>query len=151
MRVKFRAARREDVAAIVALFSDDILGHARENNAELAPYLEAFEAIAQESHNEVIVGEDVQGTIIATYQLTFISGLSLGASRRAQIEGVRVAREMRGEGIGAAMLRDAEDRARAAGCSLVQLTMNSARDEARRFYEREGFVASHVGFKKPLD
>lgn len=151
MRVRFRPARREDVAAITALFSDDMLGRARENKSDLAPYLAAFDAIAQEPQNEVIVGEDAQGRVIATYQLTFISGLSLTASRRAQIEGVRVVRELRSQGIGAAMVSDAEERARAAGCSLLQLTMNSARDGARRFYMREGFVASHVGFKKTLD
>lgn len=150
MRVNFRAARRADVAAIVALFSDDILGQARESESELAPYLRAFEDIAREPHNKVIVGE-ADGRVIATYQLTFISGLSLKASRRAQIEGVRVARNRRGQRIGAAMIRDAEERARKAGCALLQLTMNSARGDARRFYEREGFVASHLGFKKSLD
>lgn len=150
MSLTFRPARRGDVEAIIALFADDMLGHAREV-ADPAPYLEAFEAIEQEPHNQVIVGEDRHARIIATYQLTFIAGLSLRASRRAQVEGVRVSAALRGQGIGALMMQDAERRARAAGCSLVQLTMNAERTEAHRFYTREGFVPSHVGFKKPLD
>jgi hypothetical protein len=28
--------------------------------------------------------------------------------------------------------------------------MNQSREDSRRFYEREGFVASHFGFKKSL-
>ena len=31
--------------------------------------------------------------------------------------------------------------------SLVQLTSDAARVDAHRFYERLGFVPSHVGFK----
>lgn len=36
------------------------------------------------------------------------------------------------------------------GADLVQLTSDATRTDARRFYERLGFVASHVGFKLPL-
>jgi GNAT superfamily N-acetyltransferase len=48
------------------------------------------------------------------------------------------------------LLADAEARARAAGCTLLQLTSNATRQDALRFYEAQGFVASHVGFKKAL-
>jgi ribosomal protein S18 acetylase RimI-like enzyme len=74
----------------------------------------------------------------------------LRAARRAQIESVRVATDSRSQGIGEAMFADAEARARAAGCALMQLTMNASRTEARRFYERIGFTPSHVGFKRDL-
>jgi GNAT superfamily N-acetyltransferase len=36
------------------------------------------------------------------------------------------------------------------GCALVQLTTDKARPDARRFYERLGFVASHQGMKLRL-
>ena len=49
------------------------------------------------------------------------------------------------------MLADAETRARAAGCRLMQLTMNAGRSDAKRFYERMGFTPSHVGFKRALE
>ncbi|MEC8040914.1 MAG: GNAT family N-acetyltransferase, partial [Pseudomonadota bacterium] len=42
-------------------------------------------------------------------------------------------------------------RARAAGCGLLQLTTNKARNDAQRFYDRLGYVDSHVGYKKTLD
>jgi GNAT superfamily N-acetyltransferase len=97
----------------------------------------------------VIVGE-AEGRLIACYQLTFIANLSLSATKRAQIEGVRVDTAMRGAGVGAAMLRDAEARARRAGAGLLQLTMNRTRASSHRFYEANGFEPSHIGFKKRL-
>jgi ribosomal protein S18 acetylase RimI-like enzyme len=148
LNVVFREAERADVAAVVALLSDDALGSTRESD-DLAPYLAAFDALQAEGSNRLIVGK-VEGRIVATYQLTFISGLSLRAARRAQIESVRVATDSRSQGIGEAMFADAEARARAAGCALMQLTMNASRTEARRFYERIGFTPSHVGFKRDL-
>lgn len=145
---RFREATRSDVPAIVAMLADDALGAAREGT-DLAPYLAAFDAMQGEGGNTLIVGE-AGGRIVATCQLTFISGLSLKAARRAQVESVRVASDMRGQGVGEALLAEAERRARAAGCTLLQLTMNRSRADAKRFYERIGFEASHFGFKKRL-
>jgi GNAT superfamily N-acetyltransferase len=42
------------------------------------------------------------------------------------------------------------ERARSRGCGIVQLTTNKARDDARRFYERLGFNATHEGMKLML-
>lgn len=148
MTVRFREAVREDVPAVVALLAADFLGQGREH-ADMDRYLAAFDAMRAEGANLLIVGEEA-GEVVATYQITYISGLSLSASRRAQVEGVRVSEALRGRRVGEAMFADAEARARAEGCALMQLTMNAERTEARRFYERIGFTASHVGFKKPL-
>tara|TARA_Y100000815_G_scaffold34510_2_gene28691 strand:+ start:4685 stop:5137 length:453 start_codon:yes stop_codon:yes gene_type:complete len=150
MSPRFREARRDDVAAVVALLADDALGAAREG-AGLAPYLAAFDTMQAEGGNLLIVGEDAGGRIVATYQLTLISGLSLKAARRAQVESVRVAGDLRGQGLGAAMMADAEARARAAGCRLIQLTTNKSRNRAQAFYQRLSFTASHIGFKRELD
>lgn len=144
----WRPASRKDVSAIVALLRDDVLGATREV-MELSVYLSAFDAMASEPHNRIFVGE-IDGRIVATYQLTFISGLSLTALRRALVEGVRVASDLRGQGIGERLMMDAEARARAAGCSLIQLTSTNSRTDAHRFYLRQGYVASHTGFKKTL-
>ncbi|TMV86554.1 efflux RND transporter periplasmic adaptor subunit, partial [Thioclava sp. BHET1] len=46
------------------------------------------------------------------YQLNYLTGISLTAARRAQIEGVRVADDQRGQGIGPRLMADAEARAR---------------------------------------
>jgi len=146
--VQFREARREEVPQIVALLADDMLGAGRETE-DMALYYAAFDAMRGEADNLLIVGVE-DGRVVATYQLTFISGLSLRAARRAQLESVRVSAEMRGRGLGAAMMRDAEERARAAGCALLQLTTNAGRDRARAFYDRLGYAGSHIGYKYPL-
>ena len=144
----FRLATRADVTAVVALLADDVLGRGRESG-QLDPYLAAFDAMQTEGGNQLIVGE-AGDQVLATYQLTVISGLSLSAARRAQIEAVRVDASLRGQGAGAALMADAEARARAAGASLMQLTSNASRTDAHRFYERLGYAPSHIGFKKPL-
>lgn len=144
----FGPATRQDVAAIVALLADDALGKTRESR-DLASYLASFDAMQAQPDNQLIVARQT-GQVVACYQITFITGLSLSAARRAQIEGVRVAPTLRGAGIGAALIADAEARARAAGCGLLQFTTNRARTDAHRFYDRLGFTPSHIGYKKSL-
>jgi GNAT superfamily N-acetyltransferase len=68
----------------------------------------------------------------------------------AELESVHVHPEHRGGGIGAALVGAAVARARELGCYRVQLTSNVARPDAHRFYERLGFVPSHLGFKMLL-
>ena len=149
MRVTFRTARRDEVPAILDLLTDDSLGATRET-ADLGAYLEAFDRMQTEGGNTLIVGVDEADRVVATYQMTLISGLSLAAARRAQVESVRVTSDLRGKRVGEAMFDDVEARARAADCALIQLTMNAERDDAKRFYERLGFTPSHIGFKRYL-
>lgn len=146
--MNFRQATAEDIPAVVALLTDDILGKTRESS-DLAPYFATFEAMQSEGGNQLIVGEK-DGAVGACYQLTIISGLSLSATRRAQVDGVRIASHLRGQGYGVLLFEDAEARGRAAGCTLLQLTSNKARDSAHRFYDRIGMTPSHVGYKKDL-
>ena len=140
--------RWRDVPAIVALLADDDIGATRESD-DLSVYHAAFDAMSYEYGNTLIVGE-TDGRVVATYQLTFITGLSRQAGRRAQLEAVRVARKLRSEGVGRALIRDAEMRAVDAGCSLIQLTSDKSRTEALSFYTAAGFEPSHIGFKKNL-
>ena len=144
----FREAGPADVAAVVALLRDDPLGAVREDEA-LAVYERAFADMMDERGNRLIVGE-VDSRIVASYQITLISGLSLRASRRAHVESVRVASDMRGRGIGAHLMADAEARARDGGATLMQFTSNAKRDRAHGFYRRLGYGETHIGFKKPL-
>lgn len=147
--IAFRLATRDDVAAVVVLLADDDLGAKRET-APLDSYLAAFDAMQDEGGNRLIVGER-DGRIVATYQLTFITGLSHRATRRAQVESVRVAADLRGQGIGRLLMADAEDRARRAGCLLIQLTTQKGRSRAQAFYDSIGFRPTHIGYKRQLD
>ncbi len=150
MRLSFRAARIGDVPQVLALLSDDSLGRTREVD-DLDHYEAAFTQMQAEGANHLIVGETPEGEIVATYQITFIQGLSLAATRRAQVESVRVSSALRGHGLGQQMFDDVEARARDAGCKLIQLTMNSTRKDAHRFYTGLGFEPTHTGFKRALN
>lgn len=148
MPIAIREARRDDLPRVVALLADDPLGASRELPGEpLGPaYAAAFDAMAAQGGNVLLVavaGDQVVGCL----QLIVIPGLSRAGMLRGQIEGVRVASAHRGRRIGERLVEAAVERARAAGCGLVQLTSDASRADAHRFYERLGFVATHVGMK----
>jgi GNAT superfamily N-acetyltransferase len=142
-------ARADDVPAIVGLLRDDGIGAGREA-AEPAAYAAAFAAVDADPRQLLLVVRDEAG-VAATMQVTFIPGLSRGGALRAQLEAVRVAPRRRGTGLGSAFLTWVLDECRRRGAVLVQLTTDQRRTDARRFYERAGFVASHVGMKLELD
>ena len=149
--LSIRIARRDDIAAIVALLSDDQLGAVRETPGDppAACYLEAFDAMEAQSGNVYLVAVE-DDAVVGCIQVTYIAGLSRRGMTRAQIEGVRVSKSHRSKGIGEALFRHAIEAARRDGCGLVQLTADKARADAHRFYERLGFVASHEGMKLAL-
>ena len=145
----FRKARVDDVPSIVAMLADDELGAKREWPDDLTPYRTAFIAIDTSPDQFLVVAEH-DGELVGTAQLTFMAGMSSRGMTRAQIEAVRVRSDRRGSGVGSALIRWCIEAARERGCGMVQFTSNAARTDARRFYERLGFKASHVGFKLML-
>ncbi|MBW4721366.1 GNAT family N-acetyltransferase [Saccharothrix obliqua] len=144
-----RRATEADLPAILALLADDQLGATRESPDDLAPYRAAFAAIDADA-SELLVVAERGGEVVGTLQVSFLPGLSRKGSLRAQVEGVRVARGVRGEGLGETMMRWVLDEARSRGCTLVQLTTDKRRTDAHRFYEKLGFTATHEGYKLPL-
>jgi len=146
--VVFRSAYRDDLPAIVRMLADDELARSRETTSPDSAdvYSAAFEAIDRDNNNHLIVGL-VDDTVIAVLQLTFIPNLTYSGGWRAQIEGVRVERSLRGEGIGHKLIAYAIDRARGRRCAIVQLTTDKRRPDVVSFYESLGFRASHEGMK----
>lgn len=149
--IAMRRASVQDLPAIVALLADDPLGAAREDaSLPLADcYTRAFAAIDADP-NQLLAVATREGAVIGCLQLTFLPGLSRRGAWRGQIESVRVARDARGLGLGRQMIDWAIATCRSRGCTLVQLTSDSARPEAHRFYTDLGFSSSHVGFKLTL-
>jgi N-acetylglutamate synthase-like GNAT family acetyltransferase len=146
-----RDARREDVPAILALLAADSLGATREPLDGVVPDVvwAAFDEIESDSNNRQIVAER-DGRIIGCLQLTIIPGLTYSGGKRVQIEGVRVAKDCRREGIGRELLAWAVAQARQAGARLAQLTHHESRNGAHAFYQSLGFTPSHVGMKLDL-
>ncbi|MGI8757518.1 MAG: GNAT family N-acetyltransferase [Acidimicrobiales bacterium] len=121
--VSFRRASLADLDAVIELLADD--------------------------HHQLIVGHEGD-TIVAVLQLTVLPCLTHGGRRRAQIEGVRVATDRRGTGVGKGLLAFTLARARDAGCGVAQLTTDRDRPVAASFYESLGFKPTHVGMKLDL-
>ncbi|MDH6226086.1 MULTISPECIES: GNAT family N-acetyltransferase [Streptomyces] len=144
-----RKAEADDVPALVAMYADDPLGARRETPDDLAPYLTAFARLADDPNQNLMVAER-SGKVVGTLQLTVIPGLSRRGATRSVIEGVRVHSDERGTGLGSRLVRWAIEESGRRGCRLVQLTSDATRTDARRFYERLGFTASHIGFKLQL-
>jgi GNAT superfamily N-acetyltransferase len=147
--LEIRAAREEDVPAVVALLADDVLGALRESPDDLAPYRAGFARI-QADPNQLLVVAVRAGVVVATLQLSFIPGLSRRGSTRSLVEAVRVAGSERGNGLGTILMNWAVAEATRRGCHILQLTSHTSRTDAHRFYEKLGFTASHIGFKLDL-
>ena len=147
-----RRAALDDLAEIVRLLADDELGALREiYSLPLAnAYTDAFVVINQDPNSELYVAE-LEGRVIGTFQLNFLTYLGHQGRRVAQIEAVRIASELRGRQLGGAMMKWAINRAREMNCHRIQLTTNKVRKEAHRFYERLGFTPSHEGMKLKLN
>jgi GNAT superfamily N-acetyltransferase len=147
--LEIRRATRDDVPLIVAMLRDDPLGATREGEPDDPAYLRAFEIIAADPHQWLVVGVRA-GEVVATMQLTIIPGLARRGARRGLIEAVRVRSDQRGGGTGRTLIGWAIDQARAEGCMMVQLTSDRSRVDAHRFYEGLGFEGSHLGYKLML-
>lgn len=147
----FRKAERSDLPHLVRMLADDPLGSKRERFEMPLPasYLEAFDTIAADPNNELIVA-CVDGRIVGMLQITFIPYLTYRGGWRALIEGVRIDSGVRSLGLGKALLQWAIARARERRCHMVQLTTDKTRPEAQRFYEALGFEATHEGMKLHL-
>ena len=146
-----RKAEEADLLAIVKLLADDPLGSLRENaSSPLDPaYSQAFVQMALQNGNDLYVAIESEN-IVGCMQLTFIAGISRKGMTRMQIEGVRVAKEARAGGVGKRMMEYAINLAKSSQCGLVQLTTDTKRKDAHRFYERLGFTSSHLGMKLDL-
>jgi ribosomal protein S18 acetylase RimI-like enzyme len=144
--VSIRPARREDVAAIVAMLADDHLGRARERVEDPLPavYYEAFERVARDENLQLVVAES-EGRVVGCLQLAVLPGISSQGGIRGLLEDVRVATDCRSRGIGEQLVQWAMTEAKARGCNLLELLTHQSRVDAQRFYKRLGFSLSHAG------
>lgn len=88
-----------------------------------------------EGERIVFVAEDDDGRVVGTVQLLFAAPEN--QPHRGDIAKMLVHPDARRRGLGEALMRAAEDAARAAGRSL--LVLDTAGDEATRLYERMGW------------
>ena len=149
------AIRSADEAALARIVELLMLGAvpggppSTETPDDLGQYSAAWRDIGD--HGGLVLVADLAGAVIGVCQLIVFRHLQARGALCAEIESAHVHPEHRGTGVGEALIRDAIARARGLGCYRVQLTSNTARPDAHRFYERLGFVPSHLGFKMQLE
>ncbi|NIF58281.1 aminoalkylphosphonate N-acetyltransferase [Enterobacter sp. Ap-916] len=97
------------------------------------------------------------------YQLAWLGNKAVGmislhlqyhlhhARRIGEIQELVVLEEARGHGVGKQLLAWAEAKARKADAELTELSTSTSRKDAHRFYEREGYRATHIRFTKPVE
>lgn len=147
-----RPAEACDVTALAALFADDgVGGHGDTTDpAALPDYEAAFGRISQSPNDRLYVAE-LEGEVVGTFQTTLVTSMTARGATNLIIEAVQTRADLRGRGIGAAMIAFAIEQGREAGVRLVQLNSNNKREAAHRFYRRLGFEQSHAGFKMKLE
>lgn len=149
MSISQRKATIHDLNEILRLLSDDDLGATREafDSVKIDKvYIDAFHQISCDKNQYLMIVED-DDIIIGTCHLTIIPSLTFMASKRMQIEAVRVSRKYRGRGVGKWMIDRAILYAKKNKASIVQLTTNKVRKSVKKFYEKMGFKDSHFGMK----
>jgi GNAT superfamily N-acetyltransferase len=145
-RVLIRRAADSDLPRIVQLLqSGSVPGEISPEGGDIALYRSALHEI-EDGTGAVLVAQ-LGDEVVGVCQLIVFRHLHRRGGLCAEIESVHVHPDHRGVDIGSTLVADAVERARAMGCYRVQLTSNRAREDAHRFYERLGFVPSHVGYK----
>ncbi|MFC6732944.1 MULTISPECIES: N-acetyltransferase [unclassified Haladaptatus] len=70
---------------------------------------------------------------------------------RGVVMNIFVRPEHRGQGVGSALLAEAESRLEAAGADTVTLDVMAANDRAIQFYERHGYAAHRIQLEKHIE
>lgn len=144
-----RRALPEDLEEILELQAQDSMHYYEEPAEVSANQRAAFDEIDSDVNQDLLVGE-LDGQIVCTAQVTWMRMLAADGGLYCQVEAVRTAPDMRGRGIGALLMDSIEGEARKRGAARIQLTSNKDRTRAHAFYERLGYVPSHLGMKKYL-
>jgi len=146
--VTFSTAKASELDEIVAMIADDDLGVQREKYISPLPdsYMMAFTTITNDPNAYLIIAKH-DCKIIGVAQVNIITYLTYQGGKRAQIEGVRIRKEYRNQGVGKDLFVYLINFSRKVGCHLVQLTTDKQRKDAYKFYENLGFIHSHHGFK----
>ena len=141
--MKVRRATLEDAERIARLAGQ--LGYP----ATAGETAERLAAIVGDGQHAVLMAD--AGGVLEGWVHVLVSR-SLLAERRAEIAGLVVDENLRGRGIGQALVEEAERWARENGCRSVRLHSNVLRPRAHAFYERLGFAVTKLqkAFRKEL-
>jgi GNAT superfamily N-acetyltransferase len=131
MALQIRPAQPEDVPALAALAGQ--LGYPTTPEGMAA----RLQALAEDDRHAVFVAVEADGQVVGWIHVYLC--LQVIADREAEIGGLVVDEMHRSRGVGARLVREAEDWARARGCGGMTVRTNVVRERAHAFYRRLGF------------
>jgi N-acetylglutamate synthase-like GNAT family acetyltransferase len=144
--MQVRRARRADALAIEALYRLLVPG---DDNIAVAP--ERVAALENDPANHLLVAE-LGGIVSGSAFLTLCLDPMYGFQPYGVIENVIVHPAARRQKLGAALLLEVEQLARAAHCTKLMLLSTRARTDAHTFFLRQGFDGERKrGFVKYLN
>jgi predicted N-acetyltransferase YhbS len=139
--VSVRPARAEDCGRLAALIGQ--LGY------EAAAPDVAERLAAMGAEGRLVLVAELDGVVIGCLSTSTMRVLHRPAPV-GRISMMVVDEALRGRGIGAALVRAAEQALAAQGCYMVEVTSNVRRADAHRFYERLGYERTSVRLAKEL-
>ncbi len=137
-----RIAMVADADDVARLLSD--LGYP----CDVPEAAERIHAIAGNDRQALVVARR-DGAVVGLIALDFMYYLPLGTTT-CRVTALVVTPTAQGLGIGRALLKEAERRARVGGAARIELTSGAQRTEAHAFYRACGYKDSSVRFVKLL-
>lgn len=101
--------------------------------------------IKDPTHHTFVAVE--RGKVVGTCTLYILPRVYWSGRPWAILDSIVVAEDQQGKGTGTKLIKQAIKVAKQHKCSQVNLTSNTQRTRAHRFYESLGFEPTYVGFK----
>lgn len=144
MSVELRRATLNDSEAVYALLCE-----LKQKSFDRNAFLAGFRANLQNPHFHCQLAlRDGEPLGLITLHLQFHLH---HVNWIAEIQELVVMPQARGLGVGKQLLRWAEGEASRAGAEVIELSTSTGRVDAHRFYQREGYLPSHLRFTKALE
>jgi GNAT superfamily N-acetyltransferase len=144
-----RKAKPEDLPELLALYDHLRGGLAWTKRKPAAPtkiHAKGLAAMMKLPGCHLLVSVE-HGKVTGTCTLYILPRVYPTGQPWAVLDTVVVAEDHQGQGQGSRLIRHAIKMAKQAGCYQVNLTSNTQRTRAHRFYESLGFEGTYIGFK----
>ena len=145
-KLLIRKAEAKDVNELLELYRQLASSGELPNVADAAMVIELIDS----NPWMLFLVADLDEVVVGTVTMVIVPAVTHSAQPWAQIEHMVVHEAYRGTGIGHVLLARCEEHIRSVGGYKMQLQSSNHRDDAHKFYEREGFGASSRGYRRYL-
>ncbi len=141
-RLSIRLAYSDDIPVMVKLL-EELFTIEDDFTIDTVKQSQGLELLLQDSHSIVLVAEIPEGVVgMITIQRAISTAIGMYVGT---LEDVIVTQECRGSGIGTKLLDAAIDEVNSRGWGRLALGVDLRNTKAIDFYQKKGFVTSHMG------